>query len=67
MKRRIPFSSPAEKESYQRLIASIQRHAPHPLSQAELTAAARNLIVFYKTLLEIHRQVGQNSGDDRDR
>lgn len=44
-----------ENEAYQRLIDAIQKHTPYPLSDEEKHEAARNLIAYHRTLLEMHR------------
>lgn len=45
-----------EDVAFQKIIAAIQRNSKRKMSDDELREAARNLISFYKLIVEIHRQ-----------
>lgn len=54
-----------ETESYQRLIESIRHHSDNRLTDAELNEAARNLITFFKAMLEVKRKLIENNIHDK--
>lgn len=65
MSQRIAPPSFRETESYQHLIESIRHHYGDKLTDAELNEAARNLITFFKTMLEIKRKLVNNNIHDK--
>lgn len=48
-------------DTYQELVAAIRKSVKEPMTDEEAHEAARNLIGFGRTLLEIHRQMRQDS------
>ena len=53
-----------ESEAYQNLLDAIQRNINRTLSEDELHEAARNLIDFYKTVMEMHRQMQERNAHE---
>ncbi len=45
-----------EDAAFQKIVAAIQRNSKRKMSDSELREAARNLISFYKLIVEIHRR-----------
>lgn len=56
--------SPA-RESFLKVVESIKKNSPVPLTEGEAHEAARNAINLCKTLLAIHHRLNQNRGHDK--
>lgn len=52
-------------DSFQKLTEAIQRNADYPMTEKEKKEAARNLIAFFKTLLEIQQRIMENQKHDK--